>query len=339
MQVRGQGNFYRELRDKGFFINAPDDYFFQGITVHASRVLLHLLLVDLTEPLTLLSFRMCLAGRDEGTNKEGVGYNENQFSLPREEQLVITRATLYEVRFGRRLTIAQSFPHISHYLGETSPICSNNINTILKTRVQGTFIMPPTAVWSFVPLVDYHAGGSAASFWPPSQHIDEYELALAMHMSYGVAACYRGPGLYDTPAVKDMVGMWVGWFKQHRRILTSDLIHIRRPDGQSIDGIVHVDAAASPTDEVALAAFFNPTTEQLNTTFMVPLYYAGVAPNDIVNITRAEPVGAHLAATPANAGAASRFGVLGSANFRSRVELEVIVPAGGYAMFSIFRRH
>jgi len=59
---------------------------------------------------------------------------------------------------------------------------------------QGTFIMPPTAVWSFVPLVEYHAGGGAASFWPPSMHIDEYELALAMHMSFGVAACYRGPG-------------------------------------------------------------------------------------------------------------------------------------------------
>ena len=74
--------------------------------------------------------------------------------MPRPEQLVITRATLYE----------------------------------------GTFIMPPTAVWSFVPLVDYHAGGGAASFWPPAQHAAECELAPAVHISElrRVAACGRG---------------------------------------------------------------------------------------------------------------------------------------------------
>ena len=48
-----------------------------------------------------------------------------------------------------------------------------------------------------------------------------------MHMSFGVAACYRGPGLYDTPEVEAMVAAWVGWFKQHRRILTADLVRVR----------------------------------------------------------------------------------------------------------------
>ena len=38
MQVRGQGDFYKELRNKGFFINAPDDYFFQvSSCFYASR--------------------------------------------------------------------------------------------------------------------------------------------------------------------------------------------------------------------------------------------------------------------------------------------------------------
>lgn len=251
MQVRGQGNFYRELRNKGFFINAPDDYFFQG------------------------------------SNKEGVGYNENQFSLPRLEQLVITRSTLFE----------------------------------------GTFIMPPTAVWSFVPLVPYHAGGGAASFWPPSHHIEEYELALAMHMSFGIAACYRGPGLYDTPAVRDMVHTWVSWFKTNRRILTADLIHIKRPDGQSIDGIVHVDASA-PNGDIALAAFFNPTSATLNATMMLPLYYAGVAPGGSVNVASAEPTGALLAS------AAPGSKVL-TANTRSRVALDLNIAARGFAMFVV----
>ena len=251
MQVRGQGDFYRELRNQGFFINAPDDYFFQG------------------------------------TNKEGVGYNENQFSLPRLEELVITRSTLFE----------------------------------------GTFIMPPTAVWSFVPLIAYHAGGGAASFWPPSQHIRDYELALAMHMSFGIAACYRGPGLYDTPAVRDMVTSWVGWFKLHRRVLTADIIHIRRADGQAIDGIVHVDPR-NAAGEIAMAAFFNPTTAVLTTTILLPLYYAGVAPGAAVNVSHAVPAGA-LLALPKSVPQTL------TANHRSRVALEVAVAAGGYAMFLV----
>jgi hypothetical protein len=97
MQVRGQGDFYKELRNKGFFINAPDDYFFQvsslsmrpGILPYHCRSTMQ---ACSCQVLTLHS-AFCL----QGTNKEGVGYNENQFSLPRLEQLVITRATLYEV--------------------------------------------------------------------------------------------------------------------------------------------------------------------------------------------------------------------------------------------------
>lgn len=258
-QVRGQGEFYRKLRDRGVFINAPDDYFFQG------------------------------------SNKEGIGYNENQFSLPRAQQLVITRTTLYE----------------------------------------STFIMPPTAGWSFVPLVQYHAGGGAASFWPPSAHLQEYELAIAMHMSYGVAACYRGPGLYNTPQVRDMVKSWVSWFKLHRRVLTADIIHIRRPDGQSIDGIVHVDPQAT-NGEIAMAAFFNPTNEHLNASIMLPLYYAGVQPAGVVNVSRAEPTGALFASY---ATVQSRQGHKLVANYRSRVQVNVSLESAAFAMFLVRRVH
>ena len=152
-----------------------------------------------------------------------------------------------------------------------------------------------------------------------------------MHMGFGIAACYRGPGLYDTPAVQDMVKSWVGWFKQHRRVLTSDIIHIRRADGQAIDGIVHVDPR-NAAGEIALAAFFNPTTSALNSTIMLPLYYAGVAPGAVVNVSRAEPDGA-LQPSYQRPGAAG--GQILTANYRSRVPLEVAVPAGGYAMFLV----
>lgn len=40
---------------------------------------------------------------------------------------------------------------------------------------------------------------------------------------------------------------------------------------ESIDGIVHVDPT-NALGEIAMAAFFNPTTQHLNTTIMLPLY-------------------------------------------------------------------
>jgi hypothetical protein len=152
-----------------------------------------------------------------------------------------------------------------------------------------------------------------------------------MHMSYGIAACYRGPGLYDTPVVRDMVKSWVAWFKQYRRILTADIIHVRRPDGQSIDGIVHVDAGAA-NGHIAMVAFFNPTQGPLNASVMLPLYYAGVAPGGAVNVTRAEPAGALFASPTPQTGVG---GLQLVANFRSRVRLELELAPGKFAMFLV----
>jgi hypothetical protein len=57
----------------------------------------------------------------------------------------------------------------------------------------------------FVPLVDYHGGGAAAAFEPLSDNIVDYEWALAQYLGAGVAACYRGYELYDSPETKAMV--------------------------------------------------------------------------------------------------------------------------------------
>lgn len=60
-------------------------------------------------------------------------------------------------------------------------------------------------VCRFVPLVDYHGGGAAAAFEPLSDNILDYEWALAQYLGAGVAACYRGFELYDSPATRAMV--------------------------------------------------------------------------------------------------------------------------------------
>ena len=95
-----------------------------------------------------------------------------------------------------------------------------------------TYHLLPTQGWMFVPIVVYHAGGSAAMFEPLESHLLEYEWALAQYMGYGVAACYRGNVLYDGPKSQAIVKKWVSFFKQYRDILISDIVHVRRPDMQ-----------------------------------------------------------------------------------------------------------
>jgi hypothetical protein len=168
-----------------------------------------------------------------GSNKCGMGYRETNFSLPRWRQILISRQNIYD----------------------------------------GTFEKTPSMGWMFVPLVEYHGGGAAATFEPLSEHLQEYEWHLAQNFGSGVIACYRGPRLYDTEETKTVVKKWVDFYKKYRTILDSDIIHIRRPDGKDIDCIMHVN---SQTKERALAMVYNPTDREITTTLKLPLYYTGL---------------------------------------------------------------
>lgn len=126
----------------------------------------------------------------------------------------------------------------------------------------------------FMPLVDYHGGGADAAFEPMSQHLPEFEFGLAQYLGAGVAACYRGYRLYDAPAAQAVVAKWVGIYKAYRDIIISDIVHIRRPDGQALDAFMHANAFLPQHKGFALV--FNPTLGALNQSISFPLYYTGL---------------------------------------------------------------
>jgi hypothetical protein len=142
------------------------------------------------------------------------------------------------------------------------------------TVYDDTYRKVPSYGWVFVPLVPYH-GGDDSKFEPMSEHLPEYNMALAQYLLAGVAACYRGFRLYDTPTVQAVVTKWVSVYKQYRLIINSDIIHVRRADGQSIDGFLHANAFLNGTK--GLLALFNPTLATLNQTISVPLYFTGIS--------------------------------------------------------------
>ena len=190
-------DFYRWCCGQGIYLNVPDWHFLNG------------------------------------SCKEPMGYVENNWSLPREDQQIITRQNIYD----------------------------------------GTFVKGPTMGWMFVPLTEYHGGGAAATVEPLSEHLDHYETQLASLFGAGVQACYRGPRLFDTQLTKAMVKRWVDFYKTHRPVLDSDLVHLRRADGRDWDGWLHVNPLGR---EKGLAMFYNPLPDPIQRHIRLPLYYTGL---------------------------------------------------------------
>jgi len=207
MQTTLQGAMYSDLVGNGVFINQPDTYFFQG------------------------------------GNKEPLGYIEAQFSLPRWEDITISRQSMFD----------------------------------------DTYRLLPTQGWMFLPLVEYEAGGDPAIFEPLQEHLLEYDYALAQYFGSGVAACYRGWRLYDSNETKTVVQKWVNFFKTYRDILISDIVHVRRPDMQGLDAILHVNPFITNR---GLAMVYNPTGYPIQQEFNLPVYYTGISKR--ANIRREE---------------------------------------------------
>lgn len=181
-----------------------------------------------------------------GSNKCGMGYREVNWSLPRAQQVIHTRQNIYD----------------------------------------GTWDRAPSMGWMFVPLTEYQGGGAAATIEPLDQHLDHYRLMMRSNFAFGVQACYRGPRLFDTDRTRDMVKAEVAWFKRHRDILESDVIHLRRADGRDWDGMLHVNPKL---EQRALLAVFNPLPKAIEREIVVPLYYAGLKDSAAVSVDEGAP--------------------------------------------------
>ena len=122
-------------------------------------------------------------------------------------------------------------------------------------------------------MTEYQGGGAAATIEPLDQHLDHYQHMIESNLALGVQACYRGPRLYDTDRTRDMVKSQVSWYKAHRDILESDLIHGRRADARDLDWMLHVNPALP---EKGMLVVFNPLNEPVTKTLRVNLYYTGL---------------------------------------------------------------
>ncbi|MDE2125615.1 MAG: alpha-galactosidase [Armatimonadetes bacterium] len=203
-----------------------------------------------------------------GSNKTGMGYREDNWSLPRERQIVLGRQEIFD----------------------------------------GTWYKTPSMGWMFVPLVQYHGGGEAATLEPLKEHLNAYAAHLIQNLGMGVQACYRGTRLYDAPETEAVVRKWVDFYEAHRAILDSDVIHLRRADGATPDAMMHVNPNQS---ERAMALVWNPEDTPVTETLTLPLYYTGITNVALVSI---------------NGAAAHNFRL----DREYKIDVKVAIPAHGF---------
>jgi hypothetical protein len=161
---------YRWCRGRGVYLNVPDWYFLNG------------------------------------SNKVFLGYREENWSLPRDQQVLLGRQNIFD----------------------------------------GTWQKTPSMGWSFLPLTSYKGGGPDSVIEPLCKHLDAYDAHLAQNFGSGIQCCYRGSRLYDTDATRAVVKRRVDFYKKYRAILDSDIIHVRRPDARDVDCMLHVNPWLKP---------------------------------------------------------------------------------------------
>lgn len=96
---------------------------------------------------------------------------------------------------------------------------------------------------------------------------------IASDLGMGVQAHFRGPRLFDAPETKELVARWTDWYKQHRDVLESDIVHGRRADGRDVDWILHVNPQGDPKGMVVA---YNPLLQPARRTIRVDAYYTGL---------------------------------------------------------------
>ena len=136
----------------------------------------------------------------------------------------------------------------------------------------------PTQASILVPLIGYPV--DECSQTETQKSYLEYEWMHAQYLTAGIGVGYRSSEVFDNNATKSIMQKWLSFYKQYRGIITSEIIHVRRPDMQSIDAFMHVNPTLI---HKGLAIVFNPTDQQVNHMLSLPLYYTGLT--DVALVT------------------------------------------------------
>jgi hypothetical protein len=210
-QTQLQNQFYKQMRKLGVYVNQPDNFFFQG------------------------------------GSRTGMGYDEKQYSLPRWQDLSISRMGMYDDLYRLLPTQGWMFLPLSDYEGGGS----------------GAAFQGHVQEYSFG-LQQYLGAGTAACYRGPCPYSSNASKAMLIeHIGFYQKHRYT----LTQPVIHlrrpNMQG-WDGW------------LHVNPFSYGSTTNFTNSSYAAVGEREVGVAVIFNPTTFALAVKIALPLYYCGV---------------------------------------------------------------
>ena len=150
----------------------------------------------------------------------------------------------------------------------------------------GTWFKLPTMGWINLHLVGPYAKDPRVGLQPLHKNLDRYKQALMQYLASGCGFGILGLEIYDTPETKAMVSQCLDWFREYRDILTSEIIHISRPNGRNLDCMLHVNPTLK---RKGMLVVFNPTDNDIEKKIIIPLYYTGLKEKASVKHEGTEP--------------------------------------------------
>jgi hypothetical protein len=188
---------------------------------------------------------------------------------------------------------------------------TDNIDIVLQTVIYRQYIFDATfhkmasMGWVNLNTETLHGG--------MEKNLEKYERMFFTQLSSGAQVWVRGHRLYDGPQSKAMLVKWMTWYRQHREVIQGDIIHLKRPDGRSLDYTLHVNPQGQ---EKGLLLVFNPLDQAVSQTLDLPLYYTGLTGSAKIR---------------EQDGKAKKYPLDGHA----RTKLKVTIPANGYSWFIV----
>lgn len=124
-----------------------------------------------------------------------------------------------------------------------------------------TYAYRPVQAAYYVPVAAYNPQQkNAPSLEPMEEKAALYDLALGFCFGYGFMGKIFMHRAFEGPRSLAVIRRWLGFWKEHEAFFRQGtLVHLREPDGQHLDGIVHVLPGDHPR---ALLVAYNPTDEE-----------------------------------------------------------------------------
>jgi len=144
-----------------------------------------------------------------------------------------------------------------------------------KAAYDFTYLYRPEQATTSIPVAPWSEDPKAPSLLPLEDHADEYDAYLANMYGYGFEGKPFCKLPFEGPKSRRAIVRWLRFWKEHSDFFKQGyMLHLRRPDGEHIDAVMHFAACGG---EKVLLVVYNPRAQEQSDELRLPFERIGWA--------------------------------------------------------------